>query len=266
MLDQLHSAKVIRTTRSNLRWAVRTWRGTKEAQVLGFLNSVSRKVFEYSGIDKSIILEGAPELPMGGIERTVKIDAFIGPCRNRQPSTKEGPHIDQLHVVIELKQASDSAAKNSLVKYVDQIFIGQPNRILVHGMTIAGSKIRFYVFDRGSVYQSKAYDCVDGPKILIRALIGYQQMSDREMGFDPTVKKLSDGKFEIEVDDHLYKVKTPFRRNPGIFTRATTVCHFMRKNRREMASSRITGRKSSGATMKDGFMSILTIALTICLS
>ena len=68
---------------------------------------------------------------MGGIERTVKIDAFIGPSRNRQPSTKEGPHIDQLHVVVELKQASDSAAKSSMVKYIDQIFIGQPSRILV---------------------------------------------------------------------------------------------------------------------------------------
>ena len=108
--------------------------------MLRFLNIVSRKVFKYSGIDKSIILDGAPELPMGGIESTVKIDAFIGPWRNRQPSTKEDPHIDQLNVIIELKQASDSAAKNRLVKYVDQIFIGKPNRIIVRGMTTAGSQ------------------------------------------------------------------------------------------------------------------------------
>jgi hypothetical protein len=164
VVDQVLSAKVIRTTRSKLHWTDGVWKGAKESQVHEFLNSGSCKVFKYSGIDKSIILEGAPELPVDGIEKTVKIDAFIGPCRNRQISTKEGPHIYQLHVVIELKQPSNSAARNILFKYIDQIFIGLPNRILVHGMTIAGSKMRFYVFDRGSVYQSKAYDCVDDSK------------------------------------------------------------------------------------------------------
>ena len=72
--------------------------------------------------------------------------------------------VAEIGVVIELKKSNDRAAKYSLLKYIEQVFTNQPNRIIVHGMTFAGKSLRFYVFDRGSVYQWCAYDCVDRPE------------------------------------------------------------------------------------------------------
>jgi hypothetical protein len=93
-------------------------------------------------------------------------------------------------------------------------------------MTFAGKSLRFYVFDRASVYQSCAYDFVNRPEFLIRALIGYQQMDSEMVGFDTSIENVSENEFKITVGESVLKVGAPLVRAPGTFTRATTIWPF----------------------------------------
>jgi hypothetical protein len=191
-----------------------------------FLIKVSGAIFASTGIDKSIELKSFPRARLDGVERRVQVDAFISTSRDMHSSHKKGdPHVDDVGVVIELKKSSDSdtPAKYSLLKYIEQVITNQPNRIVVHGMTLAGGDLRFYVFDRGSVYQSCAYNIFNKPDILIRALIGFQQMDAGMMGFDTSIENVSENVFKITVGKSVVEVKPPLERAPGIFTRATTI-------------------------------------------
>jgi hypothetical protein len=104
------------------------------------------------------------------------VDAFIRSPRARDSSGHGNHELEWVHVVIEVKACSRPRATKDLLKYIDQAFLGQPNRIFVHGMTVTGSNMTFYVLDRSAVYESTSYDCAKEPGPLIKALIGYQLM------------------------------------------------------------------------------------------
>ena len=55
------------------------------------------------------------------------MDAFIGSREKNQPSSdQDGPRVNRLFVVIELKKASNTSATNSSLKYIHQCFVGRP--------------------------------------------------------------------------------------------------------------------------------------------
>jgi hypothetical protein len=89
-------------------------------------------------------------------------------------------------------------------------------------MTVAGSNVTCYVFDRSAVYESSSFDCAKEPGPLIKALIGYQLMTEEEMGFDATMEKESEA-WIIKMAGKRYKSSGHVRRAPGIFSRATAI-------------------------------------------
>jgi hypothetical protein len=90
----------------------------------------------------------------------------------------------------------------------NQAFLSQPIRIFVNGMTVTGSNVTFYVFERSAVRAQE-------PNRLIQALIGYQLMTDKEMGFDQTME--IEGEFWIiQFAGKTFKSHGPHRRPSGI--------------------------------------------------
>jgi hypothetical protein len=207
---------------TKINWDGIFCKGKEETNIGSFLEQLG---FRVSGVvSSSINIQYCRNQRMDGLDQDIRMDAFIGKSTFKFSEKTYHNHIRQVYVPIELKRDDkcSSAALSSLLKYVDACFFGQPNRLFLHGLTIAGSQVTSYVFDRSSVYETVTFDFEKNLDLLATALCGYETMDQYQLGFDPTIKT-ENGIDYILVNDAWYEILSVVFRGFGIFCRSVKV-------------------------------------------
>lgn len=128
-------------------------------------------------------------------------------------------------VVGELKQAPDKGLDVDtivqLAGYVRIIFATQHTRRFVHGFTLCSDSMRCWVFHRGGVFGSDAFNINKDPLLFLSAILGYAGMTDVELGFDPTLSLAHEGIRIGDMSEEIKLAAVPFFHPAAIASRGT---------------------------------------------
>ncbi|KAF5334540.1 hypothetical protein D9611_013803 [Ephemerocybe angulata] len=118
--------------------------------------------------------------------------------------------LDDTAAIAEYKKATSGRHENErqLLGNVAQVMYNDPRRIFSFGITIEGTSVRLWHFDRSRICVSKEFDCEKEPYALVRVLLFLSFASQQQLGFDPTVMKGEDGTeqyFRYAVGDKWYR-------------------------------------------------------------
>ncbi|KAJ2996128.1 hypothetical protein NUW58_g1072 [Xylaria curta] len=129
----------------------------------------------------------------------------IGFVSNTHAGKDTRCHWSQILVPGELKSnpAADkpSEAWLDLGRYAREVLAAQDTRRFVLGFTICGSLMRVWAFDRVGGIASEQFDINKDGYRFVFTILGFLWMSDKELGFDPTILTANKERF-IEIQRH----------------------------------------------------------------
>ena len=145
-----------------------------------------------------------PSKPIAGSTGERKLD--IGFVDDPDARKDARYHWSQILVPGELKSnpAADTAAKAwlDLGRYAREVLAAQDTRRFVLGFTLCGSVMRVWEFDRLGGMASESFDINKEGERFVTTVLGFLWMSEKELGFDPTIVKDGDKRyFTIERPD-----------------------------------------------------------------
>ncbi|EFY95436.1 Protein kinase-like protein [Metarhizium robertsii ARSEF 23] len=168
-----------------------------------------------------------PSKPILGSTGERKMD--IGFVSDPEAGKGSRCHWSQILVPGELKSnpSADTAAKAwlDLGRYAREVLAAQDTRRFVLGFTLCGSLMRIWEFDRLGGIASEQFDINKQGQLFVSTILGFLWMSERDLGFDPTIITRGDERYiEIERDGQKQHIilKKVLRRARCIAGRATT--------------------------------------------
>ncbi|KAF8847973.1 hypothetical protein BDZ45DRAFT_636317 [Acephala macrosclerotiorum] len=180
-----------------------------------------------------------PNKPISGSISKRKLDVGIAyDRRNETPAssallenTDDGLPCDWSDVLVPGELKSNPREDNysstwfDLSRYAREIFYAEDTRRSVLGFTLCGSIMRLWEFDRLGGVASESFDIHEDGLMFISVILGFFWMTERELGFDPTIHQNKGGRYiKITTDGqpeqlHLDKV---IKRQRCVAGRATT--------------------------------------------
>ena len=184
----------------------RDWpESAEEKQVLGWLITMIDKL---RGIATEEALTtkncrrvlGWPHQPLQGSTAARKLDVgFV------QPPEMADKQIHWSHILImgELKRSSKMDTTSStwldLGRYAREVFAAQGTRRFVLGFTLCGPIMRLWAFDRAGAIASTPFNINKEGARFVMSMLGFLQMDNKELGYDPSIQSTSDGSRFIEI-------------------------------------------------------------------
>ncbi|PQK08000.1 hypothetical protein BB8028_0001g00810 [Beauveria bassiana] len=208
--------------------------GAKEGDVLVWFNNLIPKLEAAAPghIPNRRKLLAQPKTPLRGSTGKRSMDiGFVNSDIAYEP--EQELRYRWLHILVagELKSnpGADipSLAQIDLATYVREVLTAQDTRRFVLGFTLCGSLMRLWEFDRLGEIGSEQFDInkVDGGLQFVATILGFLQMDEVQLGFDPTIIT-SNGKRYIEIERHGQTerliIDEDMKRAPCIAGRATT--------------------------------------------
>ncbi|KAH9448198.1 hypothetical protein Pst134EB_022184 [Puccinia striiformis f. sp. tritici] len=163
---------------------------TSEASVLAWITPIVEICFSWlkeAGLKEQLSRAWAcPKGYLKGIEGKRRLD-----CAIVSLSLKRSSHIEDVLVPVELKKKDydDRDANLCLARYVNQVFVAQPTRSYVIGLTFCGSSMRLWQFDRSGAIGSESLDIKKDEDNFSKflAIILFLLTSNKQvLGFDPS--------------------------------------------------------------------------------
>lgn len=135
----------------------------------------------------------------------------------------------QVLIPIELKSNGHDGLEKTwsdIMKYAREIFRHQDSRRFVLGLTLCGSTMRLWEFDRMGATTSVAFDIHQNGLFFVKTLLGFLWMTDDQLGFDSDLMEV-DGKRFVKInrdgkEERLIITKTLRAHAACIAGRATT--------------------------------------------
>jgi hypothetical protein len=173
-LDKKHQEK-LENTRQNtmLNW------------ITSFVEHLEKKS---SNIQQSRTWRNLPDTCLAGVDGIRKLDGVI---MSRGEKNKEGYHIQDVLVPFKLKNNESLAteAVTGLAKYVYEVLKSQPTRSFVIGITLCGTSMQLWQFDRSGAIGSESVDLKSDRKNLEKffaLMLCFLKCNKQLLGFDPT--------------------------------------------------------------------------------
>ena len=111
----------------------------------------------------------------------------------------------QVLVAIELKSSGQDGLEKTwldVMKYAREIFRHQDSRRFVLGLTLCGSTMRLWEFDRLGATTSVAFDIHKNGPFFVKTLLSFLWMNDGQLGIDPDLMEVDGQRFvKINRDD-----------------------------------------------------------------
>ena len=135
----------------------------------------------------------------------------------------------QVLVAIELKSSGQDGLEKTwsdVMKFAREIFRHQDSRRFVLGLTLCGSTMRLWEFDRLGATTSVAFDIHKNGPFFVKTLLSFLWMNDGQLGFDPDLMEV-DGQRFVKInrdgkDERLIITETLRAHAACIAGRATT--------------------------------------------
>ena len=105
---------------------------------------------------------------------------------------------DQVLVPIEIKAPGKDGWERTwldIAKYARAILSYQDSRRFVLGITLCGSTMRLWEFDRLGATTSKAFDIHENGLHFVKILLSFLWMTDEQLGFDPDLMEVDSQRF-----------------------------------------------------------------------
>lgn len=206
----------------------------KEADVLAWFNGLIPKLEAASSdhISNRRKLLAQPKTPLRGSTGKRSMDiGFVNSDITYKPEQES--RYRWLHILVagELKSnpAADipSLAQIDLATYAREVLTAQDTRRFVLGFTLCGSLMRLWEFDRLGGIGSDQFNInkKDGGLQFVATILGFLQMDEVKLGFDPTIVTSNDERYiEIERQGQTERLilDEGMKRAPCIAGRATT--------------------------------------------
>ena len=184
----------------------RDWpESAEENRVLGWLITMVDKFREiatekaFTTKDYRRIL-GWPNQPLQGSIAARKLD--VGFVQTSEIADKQ-THRSHILVMGELKRNSkmDTASSTclDLGRYVREVFAAQGTRRFVLGFTLCGPIMRLWEFDRVGAIASTPFNINKDGARFVMSMLGFLQMNNEELGYDPSVRSTSDGNQYLDI-------------------------------------------------------------------
>ena len=184
----------------------RDWpESAEENRVLGWLITMVDKFREiatekaFTTKDYRRIL-GWPNQPLQGSIAARKLD--VGFVQTSEIADKQ-THWSHILVMGELKRNSkmDTASSTclDLGRYVREVFAAQGTRRFVLGFTLCGPIMRLWEFDRVGAIASTPFNINKDGARFVMSMLGFLQMNNEELGYDPSVRSTSDGNQYLDI-------------------------------------------------------------------
>ena len=175
----------------------------------------------------------SPNAPIpGSVKRKPDLCVANFPEENNSTPAKVKQQIAswrEVLVAFELRSAGRDRLESTwldMVKYAREIFRHQDSRRFVLGLTLCGSTMRLWEFDRLGATTSQPFDIHENGLMFVTILLGFLWMDDKHLGFDPDLMEV-DGQRFVKIDrdgkeERLIITKTLRDHAPCIAGRATT--------------------------------------------
>ncbi|OGM50853.1 hypothetical protein ABOM_000792 [Aspergillus bombycis] len=219
----------------NPLFTVDGWRdwpeGAKERDVLDWLSAWVNQIRgvaseEGFAINSQRTVLAQPDRPLEGSIANRKLDIDI--VRNSDASRNH--HWSDILVLGELKcnPKEDSSSKTwrDLGRYAREVLTTQDTRRFALAFTLCGSTMRLWEFDRVGAIASSPFDINKDGLRFVSTILGFLQMNDNQLGYDPSIKSTSDGRQFIEIirdgQSECISLDSLMKRSPCVAGRATT--------------------------------------------
>ena len=114
------------------------------------------------------------------------------------------PSWGQVLVPFEIKTPGQNSWERTwldIAKYALEIFGHQDSRRFVLGMTLSGSTMQLWEFDRSGATTSEAFDIHQNGHLFVKTLLGFLWMNDEQLGFDPDLMEVDSQRiFKVNKD------------------------------------------------------------------
>jgi hypothetical protein len=168
-----------------------------------------------------------PTVRLEGVDAVCKLDGAI-----MSRNFKNENHIRDVLVPLKLKKNESDAqdAAIGLAKYVYEVFKAQPTRSFVIGLTLCGTSMQFWQFDRSGAIGSELFDIKanrEHIKKFFALILRLLTCDGQLLGFDPTFIELQGSPTVIRIKtkigpQELEIVRPRIFRATGIYGRGTT--------------------------------------------
>ncbi|KAH6635429.1 hypothetical protein B0J18DRAFT_47465 [Chaetomium sp. MPI-SDFR-AT-0129] len=134
---------------------------------------------------------------------TVERKLDVGFVDNPKAGKDSKCHWSRILIPGELKSnpSSNKASKTwlDLGRYVKEVLAAQGGRRFVVGFTLCGSLMRIWEFDRLGGIASESFDINKDGLQFVSTVLGLLWMDDEQLGFDPTITTISDGRRVLTI-------------------------------------------------------------------
>ncbi|POW02427.1 hypothetical protein PSTT_11774 [Puccinia striiformis] len=163
---------------------------TSEASVLAWITPIVEICFSWlkeAGLKEQLSRAWAcPKGYLKGIEGKRRLD-----CAIVSQSLKRSNQLEDVLVPVELKKKDydDRDANLCLARYVNQVFVAQPTRSYVIGLTFCGTSMRLWQFDRSGAIGSESFDIKkdeDNFSKFLTIILFLLTSNKQVLGFDPS--------------------------------------------------------------------------------
>ncbi|OAV85932.1 hypothetical protein PTTG_04263 [Puccinia triticina 1-1 BBBD Race 1] len=164
---------------------------TSEVHVLNWITPILEHISTMlqplvSALPNSRTWRSLCDKPIQGVDGKRKPDGAI-----MSQYIKDEYHIEDLLVPVELKknQSDVQEAARCLAKYVHPVFAAQPTRSYVIGLTLCGTSMQLWQFDRSGAIGSESFDIKATKENFIKFLTLmtlFLTTNKQVLGFDPT--------------------------------------------------------------------------------
>lgn len=169
-----------------------------------------------------------PGQPLQGSTANRKLD--VGLVCNADADDRTQYHWSHVLVLGELKSNSsaDTSSKAwcDLGRYAREVLTAQDTRRFALGFTLCGPNMRLWEFDRVGAIASLPFNINKDGLQFVSTMLGFLQMSDEQLGYDPSIMSTSNGQKFIEIirDGQLERLilDSLMKRAPCVAGRATT--------------------------------------------
>ncbi|THH12839.1 hypothetical protein EW146_g7317 [Bondarzewia mesenterica] len=118
---------------------------------------------------------------------------IVGVLRTQEDPTNAAVWWRLVHIPIEVKKhGEETSALVQLLKYTRQALMEQVDRRFIYGFILAKRNVTVWHVDRSGAIGSKSFDIHTDARLLIRLIVSFTTNSDDELGWDPTIKVITD--------------------------------------------------------------------------
>ncbi|KAL4784889.1 hypothetical protein BJX76DRAFT_197301 [Aspergillus varians] len=185
----------------------RDWpESAKEKEVLDWLSKVINEIRdlatdEHFTITSDHTVLAHPDQPLQGSTAGRKLD--IGLVCNSDGKDHTQYHWSDVLILGELKSNptadTTSTTWRDLGRYAREVLTAQDTRRFVLGFTLCGPNMRLWEFDRVGAIASSSFNVNKDGFQFVSTVLGFLQMNDKQLGYDPSIMSTSDGKRFINI-------------------------------------------------------------------